>query len=77
MTSKIFGQFTCWNPWVSIFFTFSGAPKPHKKLGDDKKLCDKKIGDALYFKGATRPTNHFRRKSLLEYFKRIVSAETS
>ena len=35
------------------FFTFLGVPKPHKKLGDDKKLGaykklgDKKIGDAL------------------------------
>ena len=25
------------------FFTFSGAPKPRKKLGDDKKLADKKL----------------------------------
>ena len=27
----------------AFFFTFSGAPKSRKKLGDDKK-----IGDALY-----------------------------
>ena len=33
------------------FFTFSGAPKPGKKLGDDKNLGDKKIGDALYLSG--------------------------
>ena len=48
MTSKFFGQLTCWNPWVFIFLTFSGAPKPRKKLSDDKKIGDKNVGDALY-----------------------------
>ena len=27
----------------SYFFTLSGAPKPRKNIGDDKKLGDKKL----------------------------------
>ena len=35
MTSNIFGQFTCWNPWVSIFCIFGGT-KAAQKVGDKK-----------------------------------------